>query len=138
VGSYIREYKPKMKKSHAIGILFLILLFETFFECYVPKGSVYITYMGPFGSLMRLVAAFFIFIIFYDVQIRNKILKGFITAGSMLSFDIYLASYISDKIVYEYVVYIYSSEQNCIMGNTHSFGFIFNGLCRRFYQKQPD
>lgn len=116
VGSYIREYKPKIKKSYALGVLFLILLFETFFECYVPKGSVYITYMGPFGSLMRLVVAFFIFIIFYDVQIRNKILKGVITAGSMLSFDIYLASYISDKIVYEYVdKYIFTAQNRIVL-----------------------
>lgn len=116
VGSYIREYKPKIKKSYAVGILFLLLIFETFFECYVPKGSVYITYMGPFGSLMRLIVSFFIFIIFYDAEIKNKILKGFITAGSMLSFDIYLASYISDKIVYGYVYKnIYTSQDRIVL-----------------------
>jgi len=116
VGSYIREYKPKMKKSHAVGILFLLLIFETFFECYVPKGSAFITYMGPFGSLMRLIVSFFIFIIFYDAEIKNKMVKAFITAGSMLSFDIYLASYISDKIVYEYVYkYIYTTQNRIVL-----------------------
>jgi len=116
VGCYIREYKPKLKRSYAAILLVLTLLFEAFCEVYIVKGSIFINYMGTFGSLIRLVQAIFIFLVFYQVDVKNSILKTSFTFISMLSLDIYLASYITDKIVYDFVTkHLFSTQENIIL-----------------------
>jgi len=115
LGSYIREYKPKLKKGYNIILFLLVLAFETFFEVYAAKGSLYVAYMGTFGSLIRLILAVLIFMFFYEIQVKNRFIKGFVTLVSLLSLDIYLASYVTDKVVYGLVnKYIYTTQDKIV------------------------
>lgn len=115
VGSYIREYKPKLRKGYA-AILFLgILAFETFFECYTARGAVYRAYMGTFASLIRLALAAVIFLVLYQSTIKNKGISYIVNKISTLSLDIYLASYVTDKIVYANVYKYRDFSQNKII-----------------------
>ena len=103
LGSYIREYKPQLRKLHASALFLGILAFETFFECYAAKGAVYVGYMGTFASLIRLALAAVIFIALYETKLNDGLVKYAITKVSTLSLDIYLASYVSDKVVYGFI-----------------------------------
>ena len=53
------------------------------------------------------------FLFFYDLNIINKLLSKLLALISILSLDIYLASFITDKIVYRYFFdkYINYSQQ---------------------------
>lgn len=104
IGAYISEYRPKLKKI----ISFLLVLAAIILPCslcwiYSAKdGGVYAWYMmNGFGCLTTALIAVTIFLFLYDVDIRFRPATLVITEISLCSFEIYLFSYIIDKIIYE-------------------------------------
>ena len=104
VGAYIKRYKFKINKAFA-GILFVLTIaLETFIIVRFSKGGQFVAAVGDYGSILIMFSAVLIFLIFYDVDIRNRIIKSAISWISILSLDIYLSSFITDKFVYKYVM----------------------------------
>ena len=116
IGCYINEYKPKIKKSYEVAVLFLVVLLEAFLEIYGASGGNFSTFVGYYGSLIIGVQAVVFFLIFYDLEIENNFAVKVISMISILSFDIYLVSGITDTIVYKILFkYYFVSQQRIIL-----------------------
>lgn len=115
LGAYIREYQIKMNKI-AAGILFIsVVSIETFISAFYSRGRNFYNAVGDYGSILILIQTVLFFLIFYDIETNNRYIKIFFTTISVISLDIYLCSYISDRIVYDYVMNnLYISQQQII------------------------
>ncbi|MGN1371424.1 MAG: acyltransferase [Candidatus Coprovivens sp.] len=102
IGSYIGEYQPKVNKKLCIFYILLVLLIQT--SCYylLLDGSKFSwDIYGGYGSILTIILTILIFLTFYDIDIKNKIISKLITSISLCSLDMYLFSYLIDIKVYE-------------------------------------
>lgn len=90
-GKYLKDTKPKYNKF-LLAIIFLLVQIITFML--MKKSDI------EFESLTVYLSSVIIFLIFYDVTIKSKLLKTIIMTISIMSLDIYLASSLVDHIVY--------------------------------------
>lgn len=91
VGKYISFKQPKIKKKTLIILLILTQIFMFSFN--------YISSID-YNSLPTFINAILVFLLFYDVEIKNKILQKVLSYLSIISLDIYLGSSLIDKILY--------------------------------------
>lgn len=103
LGSFIREVSPKINKlilfaCLAVSVLgvsgmqFISSFGEERFNMYVFANE---------GDLATVVIATLIFLLLYDLDIKNRFISGFFKGVSLASFDIYMFSYTVDLLVYE-------------------------------------
>lgn len=112
LGAYIREYRPKLNKKLAALCLITVVLLETFITVFFCRNKVFSAVIGGYGSLLIMIEALMFFIIVYDIKLNNRRLKRLSATISVLSLDIFLCSYISDKLIYTYVMKnIFKSQQ---------------------------
>lgn len=101
IGCYIFEYHPKVsKKILVVGIIVGLILQSslTYFNCY---GEIFNwTFLGSYGAITVTIISVFIFLLLYDLDFKNIYLAKLIEKVSVLSFDMYLFSYISDRLIY--------------------------------------
>lgn len=100
IGSFIREYQPKVKKSLALLSLLSVTALGMWIEIRYANGGNFSTAVGYYASLLIVIEAVIFFVLFYDIDIKNKLLAKPITIISILSLDIYLVSYLTDRFVY--------------------------------------
>ncbi|MCC3356907.1 acyltransferase family protein [Bacillus sp. REN16] len=103
IGCYIREYRPKVNKPFALLSFVFIILVETFLCYYYSDNGPFVDAVGYYGPLMIIASSVLFFIIFYDIDIKNKVLSSIFGTLGGLTLDIFLASFISDLLVYEYI-----------------------------------
>lgn len=101
LGRYIKEYPIKIKK----WICAIVILAICFIEAVITYKCCYGVHfnwgcLGGYNALPTLIVTLFIFLLFYDMDIKNKVLAFFIQDIAMLSLDMYLISYIFDTILY--------------------------------------
>ncbi|MBD8032564.1 acyltransferase [Solibacillus merdavium] len=110
IGCYFKEYQPKIKKYKAISLCALIILIETILTFYFAQGGIFVEATGYYSSLTVMGTAIFFFLAIYDIKIKNLVLnKIFIMIGGM-TLDIYLASYIFDRMVYPYALRYFENQ----------------------------
>lgn len=102
IGKYIREYQPKINNIKAVALLIIILLTQTTIEFSVAKGGVITKYFSNYTSLGRLTQSYLIFLIAYKMNIKSNIIKKIASNISTLTLDIYLASFLTDRLTYAY------------------------------------
>lgn len=114
VGKYIREYKPTMKVSKNIIYLVLIILVQAIIE-YISAGQgEYKHILTDYSSIARLVEAYLIFILVYKFKIENTKAKNLVSNISKITLDIYLASFITDRLTYKVLKPYNISQDNYI------------------------
>ncbi len=100
VGAYIALYKPKSSKFVCLTIGVTILLFETLY-CHFASYEKYAWWVFNNGaSLTHSAVALCIFLFFYDMKKVSQIIQFATHEIAACSFEIYLISYITDKICY--------------------------------------
>ncbi len=115
LGAYIREYKPKFNKKLASLLLVLIIMFETIINTTFSRSKLFLDGIGEYGSIIIMVEAVLFFLIFYDIKINNNRMSRVLGTISILSLDIYMCSYVSDKLVYTYFMKnLYTSQQQIL------------------------
>lgn len=102
IGKYIREYQPRMNNVKALILIVVILLTEATVEFLVAKGGVNTTYFNHYASFFRLTQSYLIFLIAYKINTSNKTINKIISNISALTLDIYLASFLTDRLTYKY------------------------------------
>lgn len=90
-GKYISHINPKIKKKNLILLLFLTQIL-TFSYSYISTID--------FSSLMTYLSSIIVFLIFYDIEIKNEKIKNITKYMSSITLDIYLGSSLIDKIIY--------------------------------------
>ena len=101
IGSFIREYQFKVKKYLAFSVWFIFCLLTVGLEWYAAQGDVFPKISGYYGSLLVVIMSVSFFLLLYQCHIKNSFLSKGVTLISVLSLDIYLASYITDRVIYK-------------------------------------
>ena len=115
LGAYIREYKIKINKTVAGILLIATILVETIISAFFSRGRNFYNAVGDYGSILILIQTALFFLIFYDIETDKKHIKTVFSVISIISLDIYLCSYISDRVIYDYVINnIYVSQQQIV------------------------
>ena len=102
IGAFIRELSPKIKKSLLFALLSAATLGVSalqFIGSYGKSGfNRYI--FGTEGDFTTIVIACLIFLILYNIDIKNTLSSRIFKTVSVSSFDIYMMSYAADVVIY--------------------------------------
>lgn len=103
IGSFLREYQPKINKALlSVFIIVYILMLSAALFCFNYGKNFSWRFLGEYGGLTTVILTTAFFLLFYDVDIKNRLLKGAVTQISLVSFDMYLLSRITDLLLYDY------------------------------------
>ena len=111
IGKYIKDFQPKIKLHLNIIYLILIILIQGIIEYFASSGGVYKHFLTDYTSILRLVQGYLEFVLLYRLDIKNRFMQNNIINISKLTLDIYLASFITDRIVYKEIFKIYNFNQ---------------------------
>ena len=111
IGKYIRDFQPKMKNSLNILCLVLVLILQGGVEYFVAEGETYKHFFTDYTSALRVLEGYLIFILLYKFDIKNEFVRKCVISISSLTLDIYLASFITDRIVYKELLKNYDIAQ---------------------------
>lgn len=103
IGKYINEYKPKINVGYGILLFIVLTIIQSTIEIYYAKGELFRFYLLDYQSILRTIQSIIAFLLLYRINNLNKRLTSFVILISSLSLDIYLSSYIADKITYLYL-----------------------------------
>lgn len=101
IGKYIRDFQPKMKTPLNIVCLVLVLILQGGIEYIMAGGETYRHYFTDYTSALRVLEGYLIFILLYKFDIKNEFVRKKVISISSLTLDIYLASFITDRLVYK-------------------------------------
>lgn len=118
IGSYIREYAPKINKLYALSAILVIGLVPPVFTMVMAPGHSLVQILGDSFSIFGAVSAVAVFLLLYDVKCPEGIASKAISRVSLLSLDMYLCCYMFDSIVYPWFKNQYYVDQS-------SFGACF-------------
>ncbi len=103
IGMYIKEYQPKIKKSINILLIICITLIQTIcIYLLVYNKSIEGNIILDYNSIFTYILSVLIFILFYRIKTNNNIIKKPIEIIANTTLEIYLFSYIFDKVIYDY------------------------------------
>ena len=114
IGKYIKDFKPKMKLSKNIILLILVILAQAIMEYISADEGVYKHILTDYSSIFRLIEGYLMFILVYKIEINNDKVRNIIVDISKLTLDIYLASFITDRLTYKVLKPYNISQENYI------------------------
>lgn len=102
IGCYISEYQVEIDKKKGITIFTIIIFLETILSYIFNYNNKFDwNFLGGYNSLQTVIASTILFLLIYKTKNKNKKINKIITSISILSLDMYLFSYIADKIIYK-------------------------------------
>lgn len=107
IGAYIRTYQPKGNKWVLFGVFLLTVAIQTAISFYGVRGGTFdwnliSTPDTGFGSIFILVGAVCVFLIFYDVDVKNAFMCKVLKMVGEVSFEVYLFAGAYDAVIYSY------------------------------------
>lgn len=115
IGKYIRDFQPKMKNLSNILYLVLVVILQGVFEYFTAEGETYRHFFTDYTSALRVLEGYLIFILLYKFDIKNEFVRKGVISISSLTLDIYLASFITDRIVYKELLKRYDIAQESFL-----------------------
>lgn len=112
IGKYIRDFSPKMNISKNIVLLVVVILVQAIAEYIAAGQGEYRHILTDYSSIFRLIEAYLLFILVYKIDIKNNKVRTIVTDISKLTLDIYLVSFITDRLTYR-VLKPYNIPQEC-------------------------
>ena len=102
IGKYINEYACKYKKSCVLTFLLLTLLIESFLIYYFSYNTVFEqVYLNGYNNIFTAISSTCIFLLLYDIRIKNVFFSKMFHSIAKVSFEMYLVSFIFDQIFYK-------------------------------------
>ena len=92
----------------------LVVLVQAIIEYISADKGVYKHILTDYSSLFRLTQGYLIFILVYNIKINNDKVKNIFADISKLTLDIYLASFITDRLIYKAFKVIYNIHYICL------------------------
>ncbi len=100
IGAYIKEYQIKLPKIISFCAVFSIMFIDAALIWMQSDGLKYKTTIDGYGNGFVVLLSVFLFLLLYDINLKNNFLRNLFETVSGLSLGIYLLSYIFDYIVY--------------------------------------
>lgn len=137
IGKYIKDYQPKIDKKKGILFLILLIILQASIEFILANGGRYSHFYNDYASFFRMLQAILIVLLLYKTQVKKSILRNTYVNISTITLDIYLASFITDRLIYK-PLKVYNLPQE-----TYLFlliplvlaSFCFAYLCARIRKK---
>lgn len=108
IGAYISEYRPKINRLFGFFAVALISAFESVYTYIKSRGDMFDWgSLGGYGGLTVAISAVIIFLMFYDMEIKNEAFQRFFTNISTKTLDIYMISYAVDMALYDKFLWAY-------------------------------
>lgn len=115
-GAYIRYFKPVIRrKSIAILIISFIYLqypVANWLKVHIIGGGEIASVFGPYYAVPGYVAMTLFFILLYKVNIKNVMMGNAITQISIASYEMFLFSYVCDRLIYPRAMERYYTTQS--------------------------
>lgn len=129
VGSYMKEYQVKISRPVACTLFGFLLFFQSLFAYFYfnSKGLFDRTLFDGFSSLPTIFLSILVFLIFYQIDLKNKGIRYVTQIISKISFDMYLFSFIMDLIIYNKFGYILHSPVRILLGVCLFVPLVFTG-----------
>ena len=105
LGMLVADIKPHIKKAYNIIALLIWALLMTA-VCFILShfsGEYAWWFANGFGCIYNAVTAMLIFMLFYNFEFKDGRLSSVISMVSLCSMEAYLFSYITDKMLYNYL-----------------------------------
>lgn len=100
IGSYIREYQSRMHPAYGWLVITGCCLINPIFNLLFIQNRSLIQIAGGFYGVFGTIIAVTFFILLYQQNLRNSVIRNVFTKVSLLSLDIYLCCYIFDAMYY--------------------------------------
>ncbi len=100
IGSYIAKHKPAPKKAVCAAVFVLTLVCEDVICLVCSKGGYAWWLFNSHSSLSHTIAAVSLFLMFYNVNLKNRVLCAMFKEISVCSFEMYLISFFTDSLFY--------------------------------------
>lgn len=103
IGAYIAEFKPTVAKWKPLSLMILVFLAETSL-CFVFSKESYAWWLfNNVASATHAFVAVCLFLIFYNVNLKNRVVLSLTRSVAACSFEMYLISYMTDNFCYRYL-----------------------------------
>lgn len=112
LGSYIKEYQPKIKPLYGWGIIIVCCLINPIFNVLFVHNHSLIQIAGGVSGVFGTLIAVAFFLLIYQKDIKVSLARKIFTKVSLLSLDVYLCCYIFDAIYYPYFKEHYFMNQS--------------------------
>lgn len=114
-GAYIRYFQPEIKRK-TVATLAIVLIYlqhpiSNWLYVNIVGGGI-VNAFGPYYAIPGYVAITLLFVLLYKVHIENFMLKSVITNISIVSYEMFLFSYLCDRLIYPYVMEYYYTTQS--------------------------
>ena len=108
IGLYIKTYQPKLNKLLLSAITVVAVLFNAVVSIYYAGGGLFRWEIlggvdNGYNLITLAIAATAIFLILYDVEIKNNVIKKITQSISNCSLEIYLFQTAVNAVIYTYV-----------------------------------
>lgn len=108
MGVFIRQRRPAVNRWILFAILGIVCVIEAFISVtFTHTGmfdwTVISTADGSYGTLFIAICSCAVFLIFYQVNIKSKIVCSILASISRVSFEIYLFAGMYDAVIYQYL-----------------------------------
>lgn len=123
LGVYIKQYGPEINKGILLGVFACATLINGVITIYNAKGGAYVPGIlaavdNGQNAITTAIAATAVFLLFYDVNIKNGIISTLVRSASNCSLEIYLL-----QAAYNAIIYTYTGKY--IIGAEAYFWYIF-------------
>lgn len=113
IGKFIKEFKPNLKGHGKISLVGIILV-QALIEFTFANNGKYITYFNHYTCITRLIQSVILFLLIYQIKLKNTKLQKLITRISSSTLDIYLASFLTDRLVYGKIKSFNLTQENML------------------------
>jgi len=105
IGAYIYEYKPKLNKILLFISILAVLIVNSalLFAVSLKSGSYAWWFINKNSDLPNALTAVLLFLLLYDLKCSLKTVNFIFRQVSSVSYEIYLFSFIADKLIYGYL-----------------------------------
>jgi len=100
IGAYIRTYKPVVDKKLLLLVAAMLCLINPIFNALFVSGRPMMHIAANTAGILLMPLPVIIFLLVYQVDVKSTIAKRIFKSISVLSLDIYLFSYIFDRLYY--------------------------------------
>lgn len=107
IGAYIKTNQPKVNKVLLAVMFISTVIVETVISFRGAMGGIFnwnliSTPDTGFGGLFILISSVCVFLLFYDVDIKNKVICKILSTIGGVSFEVYLFAGAYDAVIYNY------------------------------------
>jgi surface polysaccharide O-acyltransferase-like enzyme len=103
IGAYIAKYAPKINKGLCAAIVLVLVALQTVILILAQPYLQTNWLLTEYGSIFIIIESVCIFLIFYDLDVKNKPIQKLLAYISSVTLEFYLLSYIVDSHVYPFI-----------------------------------